>query len=148
MTLEEMAEMINQIYRGQVYIEKAQKDLKVFEKQHRENVNLLCTHMTEEMIPEMVLGSLEVKAGFETKYDIVGGRTDNPNRTKVINTLVDLGFLDETKVSTIREVNGNALSGAVRKLAKGLPDKLAEMLSLKQISTFQFAKVKVKKVED
>lgn len=104
----------------------------------------LCQTFRDSMLGKTVIGDYEVTAKFEPHYSITGGKFKAPeNAAEVIGLLVDLGYLDDSKVARYQatEVPDNSLQAAFRKL------DTEHLLDLKEkglISIFDKPKVSIK----
>jgi len=141
---EKIRQLVVEIQAGESYLEQEEKKVKEFRKLHEQNKETLARHFQDAFIEDMTIDGKVVKAGFKPLYTIAGGKKSTPQRTEVIETLAGLGLIDESKIESFKEYNGNALNKSMKVLATTLPDKFKEMLDKKLVSVFNRPEVKIK----
>ena len=118
MTIEELNEKIQELYQEDQRHEKLRTAKAESYKRSMALKSEIANHFVENQMKQATISGLDVKAGFAEKFNILGGKIEDPeNRRNVINDLVELGYLDDDKVKRYEatEVNESSLQAALRK---------------------------------
>jgi hypothetical protein len=84
-----------------------------------ERKNRIAEFFVNNRMDKTSIDGHDVKAGFNKRFDIKGGRIKAPEKRQyVIGQLIELGYLDEAKVQQYMatEVNESSLQAAFRKV--------------------------------
>ena len=121
-------------------IQELENILKYKKKQREQFAERMCEFFQNNQLKEIETSKGKIKAFYEQKFTILGGKKQTDQRTKVINLLEKLGFAE--KVQTYKEMDERLLQKSI----KSLPVKtLQNLVKEKLISIHDFPKVVVTK---
>lgn len=148
MNTQEIAEKAGDILRWTAQLKDLDGQSKTLRATIAEAEAFLCETFRENMIDELKVDGMHIKAGYETKYSVKGGDVENPEKkTPLVDMLVELGYLEPEKVKKItdgRAVNASTLSAAIRKAAAGTPAVIETLQGQDLLSVYDAPVVKIK----
>ena len=121
-------------------IQELEDILKYKKTQRNQFAERMCEFFQNNQLKEIETSKGKIKAFYEQKFTITGGKKQTDQRTEVIGLLEKLGFAE--KVKTYKEMDERILQKSI----KSLPLKtLQSLVKKKLISIHDFPKVEVKK---
>lgn len=148
MNTQEIAEKAGEVLRYAVRLKEIEAEAKEIKAAIAEAEAFLCETFRDNMIGEITVDGMHIKAGYETKYGVKGGDVENPEKkTPLVDMLVELGYLEPEKVKKItdgRAVNASTLAAAIRKAAAGTPAVIETLQGQDLLSVYDAPVVKIK----
>ena len=119
MQIEELKQEINDLIDDEARLEALSKAKAECYKRVYERKNKIAEHFVQNRIEKTTMDGYDIKAGFAQKFDILGGKIKAPEkRAQVIGALVELGYLEDEKVTRYEatEVHEGSLQSAFKKV--------------------------------